>query len=712
MPIIGQPLPRVEGPLKVTGRAPYAAEYRASADHAHGVIVPAAIGMGRVARIETSAAEEAPGVLLVMTHRNAPAQAPFGPPTVDDRFARPKPQLGSARVRHHGEPIAFVVAETLEEARAAAHLVSVEYAAEPGAFDMEAGRESAHAPKDVVAGLEADSAVGDFAAAFAEAPVQVDATYHSPYQHHNALEPQATLAEWDGDRLTVHCATQMVDSARTSLAATLDVPVERVRVVSRYVGGGFGNKLPIYADTVLAALAARELGRPVRVALTHRQMFDLTTHRPLAVQRVRVGAGPDGRLTAMAHEVWTQSARFDEFAEPAAVCTRSLYAAPHRITRHRVVPLDLPVAGAMRAPGEAVGLLAVEAAMDELAERLGLDPVELRIRNEPREDPERKVPFSTRALVRCLQEGAQRFGWERRTPQPGQVRDRGWLIGVGMAAAIRPNYLQESRAAVRLFPDGTAVARLDMTDIGTGSYTILAQIAAETLGIPVSQVRVELGDSDFPTTPGSGGSYGAASSGSALHDACRKLRRRLGDGRPLAALAQLPPEGLEAAGHVQPGKEYERFSQHSYGAHFAEVAVDPDTGEIRLRRMLGVFAAGRILNARTARSQLIGGMIWGVGTALHEETWLDLRDGSFVNRDLAGYHVPTHADAPDVEAILLPEFDDKANPLGAKGVGELGICGAGAAVANAVYNACGVRVRAYPITLDKLLAGLPEPEGD
>ena len=533
--------------------------------------------------------------------------------------------------------------------------------------------------------------------------MKLDAIYKTPYQSHAMMEPHASLASWQDGKLTVISALQLVESAHKSIADTLKLAPDKVEVISEYVGGGFGGKLPVYGDAILAALAARELNRPVRVALTRQQMFHVTTHRPASIQRVRLGAERDGTLTAITHQSLAQSARADEFAEPIVFSTRSLYAAPNRMTSQRIAALDLPVADSMRAPGEAIGLLAVEQAMDELAVRLDMDPIELRLKNEPKEDPEKKVPFSTRALVPCLKEGAKRFGWDKRNARPGQVRDGNWLVGMGVAAAIRGNFLREAEAKVTMESERHAVVEMDMTDIGTGSYTVFAQIAAEVLDLPVENIKVRLGHSSYPDTPGSGGSFGASSCGAALHDACTKLKARLAKGEGA--------QGLSATGSVKPGDEYKKYSQYAYGAHFAEVGVDQTTGEVRLRRMLGVFAAGRILNPKTAHSQLIGGMIWGVGSALEEEAVVDPRMGAFVTQDLVHYHVPVHADVPQVEAVLLDEFDKHANVLGSKGVGELGICGAGAAVANAVYNACGARVREYPITLDKVLPALTRRQG-
>ncbi|GBD47900.1 xanthine dehydrogenase family protein molybdopterin-binding subunit [Methylopila sp. Yamaguchi] len=697
---IGQPVDRVDGRLKVTGGAPYAYEHRLERAPAYGVIVPATIAKGRVRAIDATAAEAAPGVLLVMTHRNAPKQPAFGPPRASARFARARPYLGDDRVRHWGEPVAFVVADTFEAARAAAALVTVEYQAETPVLGLERHLKAAYAPETINVGMKTDTSEGDFEAAFAAGPVTVDATYHVAQQHHMALEPHAAIASWEGDEVTVRTSTQNVANTRKALAATLEIPLEKVRIVSPYVGGGFGGKLGMRAEVVLAAFGARTLKRPVKVAQSRQQVFSNVGHRPEAIQRVRLSATRDGKLTGVSHEVWMQSSPIEEFAEQTASSTRALYGAPSILTRHRLVNLDMQGGEPVRAPGEAPGLLALESAVDELAHKLGLDPVEMRILNDTQTDPEKKVPFSSRKLVECLREGAARFGWSDRPKAPRERRDGPTLIGYGVAAAIRPNYLGPCAATVRVAEDRTVRVRTDMTDIGTGTYTILAQVAAEELGVPLHAVTVELGDSRFPVSPGSGGSWGAASSASAVLDAARKVK---------AEMARTDEARVfEATGSVKGMREtqsYKDYSQYCFGAHFAEVAVDEDTGEIRLRRMLGAFAAGRILNAKTARSQMIGGMIWGVSSALFEEAVVDPRFGHVVNGDLGEYHVAAHADVPNVDAFFIEEHDDKANPLGAKGVGELGICGAGAAVANAVFNATGVRVREFPITLDKVLVG-------
>jgi xanthine dehydrogenase YagR molybdenum-binding subunit len=715
--IVGKPLDRVDGRLKVTGGARYAYEMQQGKNTLYGFVVEASIGKGKIKSIDTRAAEKAPGVVFVLTHRNAPEQG-----TGNHREAHPV--LTGPEVTRYGEPVAFVVAESFEQARAAAYLVDVKYDRSPGKYTLRNNLNQARVPKPSDAPA-ADSAVGDFAGAFAGAPVQIDVTYTTPLQSHAMMEPHATLAMWDGDKLILHTANQMLNQGQKVVATTLKIPIENVRLVSPFIGGGFGGKLWVNADAILAAIASRQLKRPVKIALTRQQIFHVTTHRSDTIQRVRLATDREGHILAIGHDVLSGNLPSEQTYEGAALQTRTLYAGDNRLTRHRLAALDIPVASSMRAPGEAVGLMALECAMDELAEKLNLDPVELRVRNEPSEDPEKHIPFSSRHLIACMHEGARRFGWDKRHAKPGQVRDGRWLVGMGMAAATRGNPLLLSKANVRLDPRGIATVRMAMTDIGTGTYTILAQITAEMLGLPMERVRVELGDTSFPQAAGSGGSWGAGSSGSALFEACNALREKLAQiagmdpktarfangsiasGEQSIKLMQLVGTGIDADGEIQPGRTLKDFSQQSYGAHFAEVGVDEDTGEVRLRRMLGVFTAGRVLNAKTAQSQAIGGMVFGLGAALHEAMTLDPRFGYFVNHDLAEYHVPVHADIPAIDAIFLAELDEKSNPLKSKGIGELGICGAGASIANAIYNACGARIRDYPITLDKILSKLP-----
>jgi xanthine dehydrogenase YagR molybdenum-binding subunit len=690
---IGRPLDRVDGRLKVTGKATFAFEYAAQGAAAYGVIVPAAIGKGRVLSVDVSSAQSAPGVLLVLTKDNVPPQSSWGPVDLPDRFARAAPALNTDEVLYFGSPVAFVVADTFEHATAAAMLVRVRYASLPADYDLHAAGPHAENPGRMNGALPADSAVGDFESAFANAPVPIDAAYTTPYQNQAPMEPHATMAVWDGPMLTVHMAAQLTMSPQEGLARTFNIPKENVRVITRYVGGGFGNKLPFYVDATLAAIGARMLRRPVKVAMTRPQMFHITTHRTASEQRVRLGADRDGRLIAYGQDALVQSARFDIYTDPVCGAARMLYTAPDRLTRHRRAKLDLPRSDSMRAPGDAIGLLALECTMDELAEALALDPVELRLRNDTQTDPEANRPFASRHLAEALREGAARFGWERRVAKPASVRDGRWFVGLGVASAIRGDTLRSASARARL-DGGRLTVELAMTDIGTGSYTILTQIAAETMELPVDRVTVRLGDTKFPPTAGSGGSYGAGTSGAAVLAACRKLKAGLASGM------------REAEGSVTPSALDEGYSHAGFGAHFAEVGVDRDTGEVRVRRMLGVFAAGRILNAKTARSQMIGGMTWGIGSALMEENPVDLRYGSFVNQDLASYHVAVNADVGAMDVVFLDEADPHGSPLGSKGIGELGICGAGAAVMNAIHNATGARIRDFPATPDKLLARL------
>lgn len=735
-PVLGQPLDRVDGPAKVTGRADYATEQALGRTAATGFMVEADIGAGRVTAIDTAAAEAAPGVLLVLTHENAPEQAPYGKPQADKRFSQTKSVLESDRIRHHGLPVALIVAETFEAARHAASLVKAQYEDAGGAHELAAHSHEATKPKALDGGGQPDQSKGKFLPAFDAAPVRLDVTYTTPNQHHVAMEPHATLADWDGKKLTLNMTIQILSSAREAIARTLKISQRNVRILSPYIGGGFGSKLGTQNEAILASLASMRLGRPVKIAQTRRQMFANAPHRGEATQRIRLGAEKSGKLVAVGHDAVMAMARFYPFAEPACSPTRGSYATPNLQTTHRVVPLDIPKCDSMRAPGEAIGSVALECAMDELAHELGMDPLELRLLNEPRLDPAKEIPFASRDLERCLREGAARFGWEKRHGRPGTQRDGRYLIGTGMAIAIRPNILQPANARVRIGGNGQAVAQLDMTDIGTGSYTILTQIVADELRIPVERVVVELGDSNFPQTAGSGGSFGAASAGSALQDACRKLKDALveaaraddasalhgvaadlisvegdtltsgGSSDTIAALIRRRGKPIMAEGSVKPGSEHKEYAQYSYGAHFVEVGVDADTGETRIRRYSGAFSFGRILNRKTARSQVIGGVVWGIGTALHEETVMDPRNGAFVNRDLAEYHVPVNRDVPALDIVMIEEPDEKSNPLGSKGVGELAICGAAAAIGNAVFNATGIRIRDFPITLDKLVTRL------
>ncbi|MBA2935905.1 xanthine dehydrogenase family protein molybdopterin-binding subunit [Sphingomonas sp. CGMCC 1.13654] len=717
--VVGKATDRIEGPLKTTGTAPYAYErHDAVADPAYGYIVGAGIAKGRIVSMDLAAARAAPGVIAIVTAANA---GKLG----KGKFNTAK-LLGGPEVDHYHQAIALVVAGTFEQARAAAALVHVHYARTRGNFDLAAAKSSAQPPKAGGIGGKPDTAVGDFAGAFAQAPVSLDATYTTPVHSHAMMEPHASIASWNGDQLTIYTSNQMINWSKGDVAATLGIPAEKVRLISPYIGGGFGGKLFVRADAIMAALGAKAAGRPVKVTLQRPLMFNNTTHRPATIQRIRIGAGQDGRITAIGHEGWSGDLPGGG-PETAVNQTRLLYAGPNRMTATRLAVLDLPEGNAMRAPGEAPGLMALEIAIDEMAEKLGMDPVRFRILNDTQVDPEQPSrEFSQRQLVECLRLGAERFGWDKRVAKPGSVRDGRWLIGMGVAAGIRNNLLMKSAARVRLDSHGIVTVETDMTDIGTGTYTIIAQTAAETMGLPLDSVIVKLGDSSFPASAGSGGQWGANNSTAGVYAACMTLRDKVAQALGLNAADVDFADGQVRSGNrsialgdaarsgelvAEDGIEYgdldKTYQQSTFAGHFVEAAVDAATGEIRIRRMLAVCAAGRILNPKAARSQVIGAMTMGVGAALMEELAVDTRFGFFVNHDLAGYEVPVHADIPHQEVIFLDEEDPISSPMKAKGVGELGLCGVGAAVANAVYNATGVRVRDYPITLDKHLGRLP-----
>ncbi|MFF3637955.1 xanthine dehydrogenase family protein molybdopterin-binding subunit [Streptomyces sp. NPDC002250] len=688
---LGAPAGRREGREKVTGNARYAAEYPVPG-RAYAWPVPAAVARGRVTGVDTAAALALPGVLAVLT----PGDAPRLGETDDATLA----VLQNRHVPHRGWCVGLAVAETLEAARAAARAVRVHYAAEhhdvvlrpdhPDAYEPEGGAQPGR--------LEH----GDPYGAFAAADVRLDTEYRVPPLHNHPMEPHASTAHWDGDRLTVYTSSQGSTTVQSVLAGLFDLPEEHVTVVAEHVGGGFGSKGTPRPDVVLAAMAARHIGRPVTVAYPRRYMPTVVGHRAPTLHRLRLGATADGHLTAVLHEVTTHTSHVREFVEQAAVPSRVMYTAPHLLSSHRVVPLDVPSPSWMRAPGEAPGMYALESAVDELAGALGADPVELRIRNEPEREPGSGKPFSSRHLAECLREGARRFGWDRRDPRPRSRTEGALLIGTGVAAATYPVMIRPSTATAQALPDGTFVIRVNAADIGTGARTVLAQVAADALGAPLDRVRTEVGRSDLPPASLAGDSSGTASWGWAVHEACAGLATRLAE-----HTGPLPADGFlvrsDTAGRADADSPYAR---HAFGAHFAEVAVDTVTGEVRARRMLGVFAAGRILNARTARSQFVGGMIMGLGMALTEGSTMDAAFGDFTEADLASYHVPAHADVPHIEADWIEEDDPHLNPMGSKGIGEIGIVGTAAALGNAVHHATGIRFRELPLTPDRILAGL------
>jgi xanthine dehydrogenase YagR molybdenum-binding subunit len=712
---IGQPADRVDGRLKVSGKARYAAEFTYP-QMTYGVAIGSTVAAGRVTDIDTREAERLRGVLLVLTHRNVPKMPPIPPVTPQNRFSRPVAIFQDTTIHHHGQLIAFVVAETLEQARHAARLLRVSYDETPPriAFDKHVGE--SYSPAIVNAGVATNSRRGDLAAGLAAASARIDATYNTPIEHHHPMEAHSTVAAWDGDKVMVHHSLQMVVEAVPAIAATFQVPQENVRVVCPFVGGGFGCKILTQDNAMLPILAARMLKRPVKHMLTRQQMFDVVGLRQHNRQRMQLGADRQGKLTALSHNTVAHTSMHEEFIEQSGVMSRMMYDVPHAEVTHRAFRLNVQTPRWTRAPGEAPGSFALECAVDELAESLGIDPVELRVRNDAQTDLDTGKPFASRSMVQCLREGATHFGWRNRSAQTRAKRQGHWLVGYGVSAASRGAPHRPASANLLLRREGrdvTAVVEMCATDLGTGSYTVIAQTAAEVLGLPIEKVTVLLGDSRLPPTPGSGGSWGASTFCTAALTVCEAAKRELTQRvttrfmrEPTAAelmqAAQLTQWRTTA--QSQPPKDMNSFSHYTFGANFAEVWVDEDLGIVRVPRFLAVIAAGRILNPKTAASQIIGGIVWGIGNALMEEAVLDPRHGHFVTRTLADYHVPVNADIGDVRVRFVAESDDKVNRLGVKGVGEIGITSVAAAVANAVYNATGRRLRDLPLTPEKLLA--------
>ncbi|MFR9801236.1 xanthine dehydrogenase family protein molybdopterin-binding subunit [Pseudonocardia sp. RS010] len=693
---IGRDLARRDGGAKVRGTAVYADETPVP-DPVYCRIVQATIARGRVRSVDTTEAATTDGVVVVLTSADAERLAS----TDDAELA----VLQGEDVGFRGQIVAAVLAETDEVAREAADLVRVEYDAEETDAQLSPDRADLYTPESVNPTYPPDTHDGDMAAAMAEAPVTLEQTYTTPMLHNNPMEPHATTALWEAGHgesaqdghLTLWDSTQGVHPVRQTITQVFGLEPGQVRVVCPYVGGGFGSKGNPHPNVVMAAMAARAVpGRAVRLALTRQQMFSLAGYRTPTIQRMQLAAERDGTLRGIAIDVVEQTSRIKEFAEQTGVPTRNMYAAPNRRTTHRLAALDVPVPSWMRAPGECPGMFGPEVAMDELAAELGLDPIELRIRNEPEVDPETGKPFSSRNLLACLREGAERFGWAGRDHRPGVRLEDGWWVGTGVAASIYPTIRMPKSTASVTYGGGRYVARIGAADLGTGAWTVLPQIAADALGVPVEDVDVLIGDTDYPEATVAGGSSGTTTWGSALVEAVREFRDKYGD---------RPHDGDEASGSVNPNAAEDDFTMSAFGAQFAEVRVHADTGEVRVPRLHGVFAAGRIINPRTARSQFLGGMTMGLGMALHEHSLLDPRTGHVVNHDLAEYHVPANADVADLQAHWLDEDDPHVNAMGSKGIGEIGIVGTAAAVANAAWHATGVRVRDLPVTLDRVLPG-------
>jgi len=732
-PLIGTGIDRVDGRKKVTGGATYAAEVQV-ANVAHAVIVGATIGRGRITAIETRAAEAAAGVLAVVTHLNAPkfpgVTAKAEP---NDRVVQ---GLQDDAVLYHDQPIAVVVADTLERAQHAAALVSAEYDAAPAIGELEADLAAAFVPETPRGPMHTSR--GDVAAGLAAAATRLELTYTTPVETHNAMEPHATIAVWQGaDHLTLYDSTQAIFNVRRRLATMLGLAPENVRVINHFVGGGFGSKGAPWSHVVVAAIAARATGRAVKLAITRPQMQSLVGHRPRTVQKLALGVDARGQLTAIRHDTVSETSRFDTFVESCTAVTRMLYACPNLETVQRLVRIDVPTPTYTRAPGESTGTFALESALDELADAAGIDPLELRRRNHADHDPETGKPWSSKSLLECYRRGAEAIAWSRRPTAVRAQRDGRWLIGLGVATTTRPSRQLPASARARMLADGRAIVQAGTQDIGTGTYTIMTQIAGDALALPIGDVRFELGDTALPETPPSVGSFTAASTGPAVHNACVALRARLIEqaiGDPASPLHGLAADAVDAEDgglvaradrkrrdgyaaivtrsklpeiavelRTEAHKDRDAYSVSGFGAVFARVRVDEDLGEVRVDRLVGAFAAGRVLNPKTARSQLIGGMVWGIGQALHEHSVRDPRSARMVTRDLADYHVPVHADVPDLEIMLVHEDDPHVNEIGAKGLGELSTPGVAAAIANAIHHATGIRVRELPITPDKLL---------
>jgi xanthine dehydrogenase YagR molybdenum-binding subunit len=678
---IGVPIDRIEGREKVAGAATYAFEYEQE-NVAYAAVVLSTIAKGTVTAIDPAAALELPGVLGVVSHDNARVL-----PAAEGELA----VLQAREISYRGQIVAAVIADSLETAREAAGLVRVDYAIARHDVELSRDHPRLYKPDKVNPNFETDTEEGDVEQALAAAAITVDETYTTPPEHNNPMEPHATIAVWENGGLTLYDSNQGAWRVAEEIGRIFDLEPTQVRVIARHVGGAFGSKGVPRPHIVLAALCALHVQRPVKLALTRQQMYTLTGYRTPTIQRVRLGADHEGRLSAIAHDVVEQTSMVQEFAEQTAIPSRMMYAAPNRRTTHRLVPLNLPTPSWMRAPGECPGMYALESALDELAIACGVDPVELRIRNEPELDPESGNPFSTRNLVACLREGAERFGWSRRDATPGSRRDGRRLAGMGVASSTYPARVAPTTAHGRAEDDGSYTIRITASDIGTGARTVLTQIAADTLEVPLEGVRVEIGDSESGQAMLAGGSMGTSSWGTAVVKACRLLR------------AGEKEVSVDTSEDLNPG---EPFAKHAFGAQFIEVLVDIDTGEVRVPRAVGVFACGRIINPKTARSQFIGGMTMGLSMALLEETILDPQLGAYVNHDLAMYHVATNADVGEIDVSWIDEEDLHVNPMGAKGIGEIGIVGTAAAVANAVYNATGVRIRDLPITPAKLVGRL------
>jgi xanthine dehydrogenase YagR molybdenum-binding subunit len=732
MAMIGKPIDRIDAHLKVTGAAKYSAEFRVP-NAVHAVLVQSTIAAGSITGFDLKEVERMPGVLAIITPDNA---GKLSQPEKVPQAVR-GPLLQNKEILFNGQHIAVVVAETLEQAQAAASAVRVTYSREEATTSMDGMLGQAYVPKQFRNGQRPpDSNRGDPERAFETGAVKLDATYITPIEHHNPMEPHATIAAWEGDKLTVWTTTQGIGGAQATLAGQFGIAKDDVRVICPYLGAGFGSKGNTWPPATLAALAARQVKRPVKLVLSRAQMYTSNGYRPRTVQKLKMAADANGSLVSVRHDGFTSMSQpsLGEFAEPVGLATEMLYACPNVAVTHRLVALNAALPTYMRAPGEASGVFALESAMDEMAVALKMDPVEFRLRNYAETDPHENKPFASKALRACYEQGAQAFGWEKRSAETRSMRDGNTLIGWGVATSTYPTNRLPSAVKVRMDSAGNVVVQCGTQDIGTGTYTVMTQVASDALGVPLHRIRFELGDSNFPPAPVSGGSMTVASVGPSVQAACGALVDKLkdlaladqntgwhgqsrdalevrdgkvvGPDRRVPVSALLERDGhsfIEAEAKTRPGEEKQKFSMHSFGAQFAEVRVDPDLGTIRVGRFVGAFDAGHVLNPKTARSQLIGGITYGIGMALLEETVVDGETGRIVNTNVADYLMPVNADVPEIQTIVVPNDDTNSNTLGAKGIGELPMVGVAAAIANAVYHATGVRVRKVPIRIEDIL---------
>jgi xanthine dehydrogenase YagR molybdenum-binding subunit len=706
--VIGSSVNRKDGLAKVTGAATYAAEHQIP-NLAHGYLVTATIAHGRIRQIDTQAATQSPGVIAVFTHRNAPKIFKPANDFATSKIAESRLPLADDRIHYAGQIIGLVVADTFERARAAANLVEVEYDTQRPIVDASQATYQPAPPwlGEDLTYEQSNAEIGDITTALNQSAIRVEATYKTSVELHAPMEPHATIAHWKTtDSVTIYEPTQAVLLCRNTYADLLGLPTERVRIVSPYIGGGFGCKFLPWPHSILCAVAARDLKRPVKVVMSRRQMTANTGHRSDTEQTIRLGANKDGKLVAIAHHAKSCTSPLESFPEACTIITPVMYAAPNLRLSQELAVMNVGSPTFMRAPGETPGMWALESAMDELAWALKLDPIQLRLINETKEHQRKKRPFSAKQFADCLQLGAQQFGWQDRPMQVRSLTRDGKQVGWGMAAAVFPGYRGTTSAKVRLLPDGTAHVMTAGNDMGTGAYTVIAMIAAETLGMAIDRVRVELGDSTLPNGGVAGGSQMTASLTPAVKLACEEVLKQAESVNAQQAFEQLKQSGraaFEATATSAPGEERKQFAFQSWGAHFCEVLVDEAIGRVKITRWVSVMNVGRVMNAKTAASQIRGGVIMGIGSALMEEGHFDPNTGNPVVYDLATYHFPSHADIPRIDVSFVGEPDLNFNPLGVRGVGEIGITGVAAAIANAIYHATGKRLRDLPLTPDKLI---------